>query len=68
MLVARVSPMSGQVNELELSISQEAYEAWRSGALIQSVMPHLNSVQREFLITGYTPEEQKVLFAPCDDE
>lgn len=68
MLVAKVSPMSGQVNQLELPITQCAYEAWRSGALIQSVMPHLNPVQREFLITGYTLEEQEVLFAPYDDE
>lgn len=67
MIVAKVSPMSGQVNELELPISQDAYEAWRSGALIQRVMPHLTSVQREFLISGYTPEEQDILFAPYDE-
>ena len=67
MLVAKVSPMSGQVNHLDLPITQDAYEAWRSGALIQRVMPHLTPVQREFLITGYTPEEQNILFAPEDE-
>lgn len=68
MLVAKVSPMSGQVNQLELPITQDAYEAWRSGSLIQNVMPQLSPAQREFLITGYTPEEQEVLFAVYDDE
>jgi hypothetical protein len=67
MIVAKISPMSGQVNQLELPITQDAYEAWRSGSLIQTAMPHLTPAQREFLISGYTPEEQEILFTPDEE-
>lgn len=57
MVVAQVSRINNKVNEMELPISVEQYEAWQGGALIQNVMPHLTPARREFLISGSTPEE-----------
>ncbi len=30
--------------------------------LIQNLLPHLNPMEREFLMTGYCPRCQKILF------
>jgi hypothetical protein len=62
MLVAKVSPISGTVNERELPITLEQVEAWRDGAFIQDVMPHLTPGEREFLISGVTEEEWDAVF------
>lgn len=36
------------------------------GVLIQYAMPHLDTEQREFLITGMTPAEQRALYGEED--
>jgi hypothetical protein len=62
MLVVKVSPISGNLNTMNLPLTPEQVEAWREGVLIQDIMPHLSAPQREFLISGVTPEEwQRVL-------
>jgi hypothetical protein len=40
----------------QVTVKESAYHAWQKGALIQNVMPELNADQREFLISGYSPE------------
>jgi len=42
---------------MDLDITEVQLVAWRQGALIQDVMPHLSADEREFLITGITPAE-----------
>ena len=57
-LVTNVSILSGKTNSMALPIRQGQVEYWqRSGELIQNVFPHLNADQREFLMTGITPDE-----------
>jgi hypothetical protein len=65
MLVTKISPISGE-NTMDLDITEEMIADWRGGALIQDVMPHLTNEEREFLITGYTPEDWESIFG--DDE
>jgi hypothetical protein len=66
MIVSRVSRMSGRVHEMDLPVTLEQIEAWRQGELIQDVMPHLSAAEREFLISGVTPEEWEALFGDDD--
>lgn len=65
--VTRKSPISGRVHTLALNISQEAYDIacakWNSGTMIQDAFPMLDANEREFLMTGITPEEWAKIFS-----
>lgn len=68
MLVRMQSLMSGKINEMEIPVTLEEVDAWRRGnKLIQEVFPHLTPDQREFLMTGSTPEEWNACM-PEEDE
>ncbi len=47
---------------MDLPITQEQLDAWRGGKLIQNAMPDLTPAQREFILTGATPEEWNEAF------
>lgn len=66
MRVSRISPMTGKENVMELDISPEqAAELSSPGRrLIQEIVPHLTAEEREFIKTGYTPEDWANLFPP----
>lgn len=57
MLIKRESMLSGIIHEMDLPVTNEQLAEWLNGSLIQNVMPHLTADQREFLMTGITPEE-----------
>jgi len=57
MLITKTSVMTGEKNEMLLPVTNEQIERWEGGALIQDVFPHLTPSEREFLISGVTPEE-----------
>jgi hypothetical protein len=57
MKITRKSPFSGKVNEMEIPVTEDQLKDWQSGTLIQNAMPNLTPDQREFLMTGITPEE-----------
>ena len=62
MLVRRRSILTGVVRARELDITEEQFNAWQDGALIQDVMPNLSVSDREFLINGVTDEEWAATF------
>jgi hypothetical protein len=63
MIIQRTHYITGQLNEMELPVTHEQLNRWlHSRELIQNVMPHLTPTQREFLITGMTPEQQDKFF------
>jgi hypothetical protein len=64
MLVEKKSPLTGEMNTMEIPVTQEQLENWWGGMLIQDAMPNLSADQREFLMTGYTPEDWEQLFPP----
>jgi len=53
----RVSTLTGVDRERDLPVTPEQVAAWRDGMLIQHAMPHLSIDDREWLITGITPDE-----------
>jgi len=58
MLIIKKSTISGATNSREIDISPEDLRRWEAGGvLIQDAFPHLSDDDREFLMTGITPEE-----------
>jgi len=57
MLITRKSLISGNINTMSLPITEEQYNAWEQGTLVQDAMPHLSPDEREFVMSGITPEE-----------
>ena len=61
--VIAVSNVTGKENKMELVMTEKQYDDWRhGGVLIQNALPHLTQDEREFLISGVTPEEWDNLF------
>lgn len=62
MLIERKSMVSGKVHAMDLDVTQEQMDAWNSGMYIQDAMPQLSDDEREFMMTGITPEEWDATF------
>ena len=62
MKIVRKSPFTGETNTREIDVTGEQLARWHSGELIQNVMPHLSADDREFIMTGITPEEWDLVF------
>ena len=68
MKVIRTSPFSGNTNVMEIDVTQEQIALWESGTLIQNAMPHLTPDEREFIMTGITPDEWNNAFSDEEEE
>lgn len=68
MLITKRSNWSGNINTREIPCTQEQWDAWCGGEKIQDVMPNVSPEDREFLISGLTPEEWAVMEEELDDE
>lgn len=68
MKVSMTSPLSGQTSVMELPITPEQLRRWEQGEFVQDVFPHLTADQREFLMTGITPEEWAAMEAALEEE
>ena len=62
MLIKRKSPVTGRTQAMEIAVTDQQIKEWENGALIQEVMPHLSPDEREFIISGCTPEDFTFLF------
>lgn len=62
MLVKKLNRLTGKVNEMELDVTEEQLCAFRDGMFVQDAFPNLTPTEREFMLTGMTVAEQKVLF------
>lgn len=70
MLITKISPFTGKPNTMNLNIDPEKYAAWArgEGPHIQDAFPHLTPDEREFLISGTTPEEWDKYMTPPEEE
>jgi hypothetical protein len=69
MNITRKSMVSGEVHTLDLPVTAEQMAAYEVGALLQDAFPNLAPPEREFILTGITPEEwQTHVVGPPDDE
>ena len=58
--VERTSPLTGKTSAMVLDINQEQVDEWNNPnrtKLIQDIFPNLTVYEREFVMTGYTPED-----------
>ena len=57
--VTRQSVITKKINTMELPITQEHLDIYETvgDMLIQDAFPNLNVEQREFLLSGITPQE-----------
>lgn len=67
MKITKRSSVSGKLNTREIPVTQEQLDRWRGGMLIQNAMPNLSADDREFLMTGITPEEWEAEFGEEED-
>ncbi len=62
MQVTMRSMLSGKEHTQEIDITQDQWNRWQGGELLQNVCPHLSNDDREFLISGSTKEEWASFF------
>lgn len=63
MLVTKTSKLTGIEHTRDLPVTEQMLRAWMGGRLlIQDAMPELCLDDREFLISGVTPEEWEAVF------
>ena len=63
MKIKKLHPSTLEENEMDLPITEDQYNSWQSGTLIQVAMPNLTKDQREFLITGLLPDDWGRIFS-----
>jgi len=63
LLVSNVSMLSATSHTMTLNVTMSQYLDWKQGALIQNAMPNLSADEREFLMTGITPDEWDEAFS-----
>ena len=68
--VTRQSAITRKMNTMELPITQEHLDNYDTvgGLLVQDVFPNLDVGQREFLISGITPQEWEETFGEEGDD
>jgi len=68
--VTRQSVLTRKINTMELPILQEHLDIYDNvgDILVQDAFPNLNAEQREFLLSGITPQEWKDTFGEDEDE
>lgn len=66
MLITRRSIISGETNTMEIDVTPMQLSNWHNGMLVQDAMPHLNNDEKEFIMTGITPDEWEDEFSDDD--
>ena len=66
MNITKISGLTGNTHTMDIDVTMAQLEAWRGGELIQRVMPNLSTDDREFLMTGSTPQEWDDVFGGDD--
>lgn len=67
MEIKRTSSLTGKSRTRCLDITPKQYAAYLSGALAQEAFPHLSADDREFFISGITPEEWAEFFEDAEE-
>lgn len=68
MRITRKSNLSGEINTMDIGCTEEQYSNWENGMHIQDAMPNIPAEEREFIISGITPQEWNELFGENEDE
>lgn len=63
MKITRYSLLSGKLHSMEIDVTNEQIRNYLDGMLIQRAMPNISNEEREFILSGITPEEWNRTFA-----
>ena len=61
MKITRTNPLNGEVNTLNIEVTDAQIAAYAAGALIQNAFPNLSASDREFIKTGITAESWEAM-------
>ena len=62
MLIQRTNPITNQLIERDIPVSEQQMANYEAGMHIQDAMPNLSADDREFILTGITPEQWDEIF------
>lgn len=68
MKISKRDPLTGRTNTMDLPITEEQLQRWKQGEMAQLVFPNLSKNEREFLISGFTPESWDKMFKGQDHD
>lgn len=69
LVLTRTSIFTKRRNTMTLPITRADFNRYQAGDdLVQNIFPDLNADQREFLMSGATPEEWAGIFPPEDED
>ena len=69
MIITRISPITGKSNSFDIPVSEEEmYDWYYSDKPIQQSLPDLTPDEREFILSGITPDEWDSIFREDFDE
>jgi len=57
MLITKMSNITHITHTREIPVTPEQLRSWEEGVAIQRAMPNLSGEDREFIMSGITPEE-----------
>ena len=57
MLITKQSGLTGKQHSMDVDVTDEDIQKWKEGTMIQLAMPNLTPDEREFIMTGITPQE-----------
>lgn len=63
MLIKKISPFTGKINEMDLPVTENQIRLWQEGVFAQHAFPNLTPDEREFIMTGITPKEWDEAFS-----
>lgn len=62
-IITKKSPVTGAMNTRTIYARMSDFYSWQRGeTLVQTAMPYLSVDDREFIISGCTPEDWQKLF------
>lgn len=64
--IERTSPLTGKINYMVVETTQDQIDEWNNPnrtMLIQDIFHDLTDVEREFIMTGYSPEDWETMEA-----
>lgn len=68
MKLTKTSLLTGAIHTLEIDVTDEQLARWKSGVNIQDACGHLTPEEREFIMTGITPNEWDLHMTSEDEE
>ena len=68
MQITRKSPLTGEVNTMEINVTAAQILAWENGELAQSAFPDASPSEREFIMSGYTDFDWDEMFREFEDD